>query len=117
MYAAGYSLNNLSLMAMTIATGFVVDDAIVVLENITQPIEQDTTPFDAASKGARGEFHRGVSVDVDFVDCGVHSDSLSGRLYRRLVARICGDSIGRDSGVAGRFVHHPADNACAFAAR
>ena len=75
MYAAGYSLNNLSLMAMTIATSFVADDAIVVLKNVTRPIERGMTPFDAASKGARGEFHRGVSVDVDFVDCGMHSDS------------------------------------------
>ncbi|MEI7431463.1 MAG: efflux RND transporter permease subunit, partial [Betaproteobacteria bacterium] len=53
MYLAGYSLNNLSLMALTIATGFVVDDAVVVLENITRHIEEGMEPFAAALQGAR----------------------------------------------------------------
>lgn len=53
MYLFGYSLDNLSLMALTIATGFVVDDAIVVLENISRHIEAGMKPFDAALKGAR----------------------------------------------------------------
>src|SRR5262249_11830025 len=53
MYLCGYSLNNLSLMALTIATGFVVDDAIVVLENVSRHIEQGMTPFRAALLGAR----------------------------------------------------------------
>jgi multidrug efflux pump len=53
MYLLGYSLNNLSLMALTIATGFVVDDAIVVLENITRRIEKGDTPAQAALRGAR----------------------------------------------------------------
>ena len=54
MYLFGYSLDNLSLMALTIATGFVVDDAIVVLENITRYIEKGETPFRAALLGAKG---------------------------------------------------------------
>src|SRR5678815_3603172 len=53
MYLLGYSLNNLSLMALTICTGFVVDDAIVVLENITRYIEQGDSPLQAALKGSR----------------------------------------------------------------
>ncbi|MEI7611715.1 MAG: multidrug efflux RND transporter permease subunit [Betaproteobacteria bacterium] len=53
MYLAGYSLNNLSLMALTIATGFVVDDAVVVLENISRHIEEGMEPFAAALQGAR----------------------------------------------------------------
>jgi len=53
MYLAGYSLDNLSLTAMTIATGFVVDDAIVVLENVERHIERGMTPFAAAIRGAR----------------------------------------------------------------
>jgi multidrug efflux pump len=53
MYLLGYSLDNLSLMALTISTGFVVDDAIVVMENITRHIENGMEPFDAALKGAK----------------------------------------------------------------
>ncbi|MEI2429926.1 multidrug efflux RND transporter permease subunit [Lysobacter yananisis] len=53
MYLAGFSLNNLSLMALTIATGFVVDDAIVMLENIARHLERGEKPLDAALKGAR----------------------------------------------------------------
>ncbi|MGA3009971.1 MAG: efflux RND transporter permease subunit [Terracidiphilus sp.] len=53
MYLLGYTIDNLSLMALTIATGFVVDDAIVVIENITRYLEMGDTPFDAAMKGSR----------------------------------------------------------------
>ncbi|WP_296268263.1 MdtB/MuxB family multidrug efflux RND transporter permease subunit [Pseudomonas sp. UBA6562] len=53
MYLAGFSINNLTLMALTIATGFVVDDAIVMLENIARHIEEGETPLQAALKGAR----------------------------------------------------------------
>ncbi|AGZ35083.1 MAG: MdtB/MuxB family multidrug efflux RND transporter permease subunit [Pseudomonas sp.] len=53
MYLAGFSINNLTLMALTIATGFVVDDAIVMLENISRHIEEGEPPMQAALKGAR----------------------------------------------------------------
>ncbi|MDM1717243.1 MdtB/MuxB family multidrug efflux RND transporter permease subunit [Thiopseudomonas alkaliphila] len=53
MYLAGFSLNNLTLMALTIATGFVVDDAIVMLENITRHLENGEPPLQAALKGAK----------------------------------------------------------------
>ncbi len=53
MYLAGFSLNNLSLMALTIGTGFVVDDAIVMIENIVRKLEDGRNPLDAALEGAR----------------------------------------------------------------
>ncbi|MBU3056198.1 MdtB/MuxB family multidrug efflux RND transporter permease subunit [Pseudomonas indica] len=53
MHLAGFSVNNLTLMALTIATGFVVDDAIVMLENIARHLEEGETPLNAALKGAR----------------------------------------------------------------
>ena len=52
MYLLGYSLNNLSLMALTISTGFVVDDAIVMIENIARYIEEGEPPLEAALKGS-----------------------------------------------------------------
>ena len=54
MYVSNYSLNNLTLMALTIAVGFVVDDAIVMLENIYRHIENGMNPKEAALKGAPG---------------------------------------------------------------
>ena len=53
MYVAGFSINNLTLMALTVAAGFVVDDAIVMLENIARHLEEGETPLQAALKGAR----------------------------------------------------------------
>jgi multidrug efflux pump len=53
MYLAGYTIDNLSLMALTVATGFVVDDAIVVIENITRYLEMGMEPFEAAMKGSK----------------------------------------------------------------
>jgi multidrug efflux pump len=52
MYLLGYSLNNLTLMALTISTGFVVDDAIVLIENISRYIEAGDSPLEAALKGS-----------------------------------------------------------------
>ena len=67
MYMAGFSLNNLSLMALTIATGFVVDDAIVVLENISRHVEEGMRPRDAALKGAREVGFTVLSISVSLV--------------------------------------------------
>jgi multidrug efflux pump len=53
MYLAGFSLNNLTMMALTISTGFVVDDAIVMIENISRYLEEGDTPFEAAMKGSK----------------------------------------------------------------
>lgn len=67
MYLAGFSINNLTLMAMTIATGFVVDDAIVMLENISRHIEEGETPFQAALKGARQISFTLVSLTLSLI--------------------------------------------------
>jgi multidrug efflux pump len=67
MYLFGYSLDNLSLMALTIATGFVVDDAIVVVENISRHIEEGLEPKDAALKGAAEIGFTVLSISISLV--------------------------------------------------
>ncbi|WP_339490767.1 MdtB/MuxB family multidrug efflux RND transporter permease subunit [Pseudomonas sp. EL_65y_Pfl2_R95] len=67
MYLAGFTINNLTLMALTIATGFVVDDAIVMLENIARHIEEGETPFNAALKGARQIGFTLVSLTISLI--------------------------------------------------
>ena len=67
MYLAGFSLNNLSIMALTIATGFVVDDAIVMIENIARYIEQGDDPVEAALKGSSQIAFTVVSLTVSLI--------------------------------------------------
>ena len=67
MYLAGYSLNNLSIMALTIATGFVVDDAIVMIENIARYIERGEEPMEAALRGSRQIAFTVVSLTVSLI--------------------------------------------------
>src|SRR6266576_1352851 len=67
MYLLGYSLDNLSLMALTISTGFVVDDAIVVIENVTRHLEQGVRPMQAALKGAREVGFTVLSISLSLV--------------------------------------------------
>jgi multidrug efflux pump len=67
MYLCGYSLDNLSLMALTIATGFVVDDAIVVIENISRYLEEGMEPVEAALKGAREVGFTVLSISLSLV--------------------------------------------------
>jgi len=85
MYLLGYSLDNLSLMALTIATGFVVDDAIVVLENITSHLERGETPLQAALNGAREISFTVVSMSVSLVAVFIPillMGGMVGRLFR-----------------------------------
>ncbi len=67
MYLCGFSLNNLSLMALTIATGFVVDDAIVVLENISRHLEAGMKPLQAALQGSREVGFTVLSMSLSLV--------------------------------------------------
>src|ERR1700688_3084512 len=67
MYLLGYSLDNLSLMALTISTGFVVDDAIVVIENISRYREQRMPPIQAAIEGAKGIGFTVISMSVSLI--------------------------------------------------
>ncbi len=85
MYLAGYSIDNLSLMALTIATGFVVDDAIVVIENITRYIEQGMTPLQSALRGAKEIGFTVVSMSTSLVAVFIPillMGGLVGRLFR-----------------------------------
>src|SRR5271166_4342321 len=85
MYLAGYSLDNLSLMALAISTGFVVDDAIVVLENVTRFIEQGMTPVQAAFRGAREIGFTVLSMSVSLVAVFIPillMGGIVGRLFR-----------------------------------
>ncbi|HVG77759.1 MAG TPA: multidrug efflux RND transporter permease subunit [Patescibacteria group bacterium] len=91
MYLLGYSLNNLSLMALTICTGFVVDDAIVVLENITRYIEQGDTPLQAALKGSREIGFTVLSMTVSLVAVFLPillMGGLVGRLFREFAVTL-----------------------------
>jgi multidrug efflux pump len=85
MYLCGYSLDNLSLMAMTIATGFVVDDAIVVMENVARHLENGMEPFAAALKGAEEigftVFTISVSLIAVFIPL-LMMGGIVGRLFR-----------------------------------
>jgi multidrug efflux pump len=67
MYLAGYTIDNLSLMSLTVATGFVVDDAIVVIENITRYLEMGMQPFEAAMKGSKEIGFTVVSMSTSLI--------------------------------------------------
>jgi multidrug efflux pump len=85
MYLCGYSLDNLSLMALTVSTGFVVDDAIVVIENITRHLEQGMKPFAAAMQGAREIGFTVVSMSTSLVAVFIPlllMGGIVGRLFR-----------------------------------
>jgi multidrug efflux pump len=91
MYIVGYSLNNLSLMALTIATGFVVDDAIVMIENIARYIEEGEKPFDAALKGAGQIGFTIVSLTVSLIAVLIpllFMGGLIGRLFREFAVTL-----------------------------
>ncbi len=85
MYLAGFSLNNLTLMALTIATGFVVDDAIVMMENIARHIEEGETPMNAALKGAKQIGFTLVSLTFSLIAVLIpllFMEDVVGRLFR-----------------------------------
>jgi multidrug efflux pump len=85
MYLLGYSLNNLSLMALTISTGFVVDDAIVMIENIMRYIEQGMPAFEAALKGAEQISFTILSLSISLVAVLIpllFMGDIVGRLFR-----------------------------------
>ncbi|AUX94030.1 multidrug efflux RND transporter permease subunit MdtC [Mixta gaviniae] len=91
MYLCGFSLNNLSLMALTIATGFVVDDAIVVLENIARHIEAGMKPLQAALQGVREVGFTVLSMSVSLVAVFIPlllMGGLVGRLFREFAVTL-----------------------------
>ena len=114
MYLCGYSLDNLSLMALTISTGFVVDDAIVVIENITRYLEEGMQPFAAAlARRARDRFDR--AHHEHFAHSRLHSAADDGRHRRPPVPRIRGDHVGGHRDFDGGFAHHHAHDVRASA--
>ena len=91
MYALGYSLDNLSLMALTIATGFVVDDAIVVLENIARHREEGMSPMAAAFLGAREIGFTVLSISISLVAVFIPillMGGIVGRLFREFAVTL-----------------------------
>jgi multidrug efflux pump len=91
MYLAGYSLNNLSLMALTIATGFVVDDAIVVLENVARYLEKGESPLQAALKGAREVGFTVISITFSLIAVFIPillMGGIVGRLFREFAVTL-----------------------------
>ncbi|HEX2760294.1 MAG TPA: MdtB/MuxB family multidrug efflux RND transporter permease subunit [Rhizomicrobium sp.] len=91
MYLLGYSLNNLSLMALTISAGFVVDDAIVMIENISRYIEKGETPYNAAMKGAGEIGFTIVSLTVSLIAVLIpllFMQEVVGRLFREFAVTL-----------------------------
>jgi HAE1 family hydrophobic/amphiphilic exporter-1 len=91
MWVFGYTLDNLSLMALTIAVGFVVDDAIVMLENISRHIEHGEKPLDAAFKGASEIGFTIVSISVSLVAVLIPlllMGGVIGRLFREFAVAL-----------------------------
>jgi multidrug efflux pump len=91
MYLLGYSLNNLTLMAMTIATGFVVDDAIVMIENIARYVEEGERPLDAALKGAAQIGFTIISLTVSLIAVLIpllFMGDVVGRLFREFAVTL-----------------------------
>ena len=91
MYLLGYSLNNLSLMALTISTGFVVDDAIVMIENISRYIEQGDTPLQAALKGSEQIGFTILSLTVSLIAVLIpllFMGDIVGRLFREFAVTL-----------------------------
>ncbi len=91
MYVLGYSLDNLSLMALTISTGFVVDDAIVMIENITRYIEQGENPLSAALKGAEQIGFTIISLTISLIAVLIpllFMGDIVGRLFREFAVTL-----------------------------
>ena len=91
MYLAGFSINNLTLMAMTIATGFVVDDAIVMIENIARYLEKGDTPMQAALKGASQIGFTLVSLTLSLIAVLIpllFMTEVVGRLFREFAVTL-----------------------------
>ncbi len=102
MYLLGYSLNNLSLMALTLSVGFVVDDAIVMLENIVRHMELGESRMEAAIAGfARDRLHH--RLDDHLAGGRVHSGAVHGRHRGPAAARVFGHHRGGDSDFRLRF--------------
>jgi hydrophobe/amphiphile efflux-1 (HAE1) family protein len=116
MYLLNFSLDNLSLMALTIAVGFVVDDAIVVVENIHRHVENGATPFAAALKGSREIGFTVLSISISLVAVFIPlllMGGIIGRLFREFALTVTASiavsalvSLTLAPMMCSRFMHH-----------
>jgi hydrophobe/amphiphile efflux-1 (HAE1) family protein len=116
MYLLGFSLDNLSLMALTIAVGFVVDDAIVVVENIYRHVENGETPLEAALKGSREIGFTVISISVSLIAVFIPlllMGGIIGRLFREFALTVTASiavsavvSLTLGPMMASRFMRH-----------
>jgi multidrug efflux pump len=91
MYLLGYTIDNLSLMALTVATGFVVDDAIVVVENITRHLEEGMTPMEASLHGAKEIGFTVISISISLIAVFIPillMGGIVGRLFREFAVTL-----------------------------
>ena len=109
MYLLGYSLNNLSLMALTISTGFVVDDAIVMIENIARYIEEGEPPLEAALKGAEQIGFTIISLTVSLIAVLIPL-LFMGDIVGPAVPRVRGHARRHDPRLGGRLADADADD-------
>jgi multidrug efflux pump len=109
MYLLGYSLNNLTLMSLTIATGFVVDDAIVMLENISRYVEAGEPPLQAALKGAEQIGFTIISLTVSLIAV-LRPLLFMGDVVGRLVPRVRHHAVGDDHHFRHRLADFGADD-------
>ena len=115
MYLLGYSLNNLSLMALTIATGFVVDDAIVMIENISRHIEEGEPPIAGGAQGRDADrLHHHLADGL--ADRGADPAAVHGRRGRPPVPRVRGDAGDHDPDLGRGLADAGADDVGALAA-
>ena len=115
MYLAGFSINNLTLMALTIATGFVVDDAIVMVENIARYIEEGDPPLEAALEGRQADrLHDHIAHDL--ADRRADPAAVHGRRGRAAVPRVRHHARRGDPHLARRVADADADDVRADAA-
>jgi len=115
MYLLGYSLDNLSLMALTIGTGFVVDDAIVVIENITRHLERGMAPLEAALLGAKEIGFTVISISLSLVAVFIPI-LMMGRHCRPPFSRVRRHPVVGHWGLAAGFLDDHTDDVCAPAA-
>ena len=108
MYLLGYTIDNLSLMALTIATGFVVDDAIVVIENITRYLEEGMKPFEAAMKGSKEIGFTVLSMSTSLIAVFIPI-LLMGGIVGKLFREFAVTSQRGHRRLAAGLAHHHAD--------
>ena len=116
MWCVGFSINNLSLMALAVSVGFVVDDAIVMIENVFRNLEKGHSPLRATIEGARQIGFTVISISVSLVAAFIPLLFMGG-IVGRAVPRVLGHARLRDPGLDRRVAHRHADDLRALRAQ